>query len=70
MRLPASTSAALSGALTVFPCTVLSDGPGGFEGFFQAVADAKLDVPKDLAAIEEIGRRYHLKFLGTNPLAK
>ena len=43
--------------------------PGGFEGFFRAVADAKLDVPRDMAAIAEIARKFHLEFLGPNPLA-
>jgi hypothetical protein len=42
--------------------------PGGFEGFFKAVADAKLEVPRDMAAIAEIAQRYHLEFLGPNPL--
>lgn len=43
--------------------------PGGFEGFFKAVADAKLEVPRDMSAIAEIGQRYHLEFLGPNPLS-
>jgi mannose-6-phosphate isomerase-like protein (cupin superfamily) len=43
--------------------------PGGFEGFFRAVVDAKLDVARDMPAIVEIARRYHLEFLGPNPLA-
>lgn len=43
--------------------------PGGFEGFFKAVADAKLQVPRDMAAIAELAKRYHLEFLGPNPLA-
>jgi mannose-6-phosphate isomerase-like protein (cupin superfamily) len=43
--------------------------PGGFEGFFQAVADAKLEAPRDMTAIAEIARKYHLEFLGPNPLA-
>jgi len=43
--------------------------PGGFEGFFEAVFDAKLEVPRDMAAIEEIGRRYHIEILGPNPLS-
>ena len=43
--------------------------PGGFEGFFRAVADAKLDVPRNMAAIAEIARKFHLEFLGPNPLA-
>jgi mannose-6-phosphate isomerase-like protein (cupin superfamily) len=42
--------------------------PGGFEGFFRAVADAKLEVPRDMSAIAEIARRYRLEFLGPNPL--
>jgi mannose-6-phosphate isomerase-like protein (cupin superfamily) len=44
--------------------------PGGFEGFFKAVADAKLEVPRDMSAITEIGERYHLEFLGPNPLSR
>ena len=43
--------------------------PGGFEGFFKAVADANLQVPDDMAAIAELAQRYHLEFLGPNPLA-
>jgi mannose-6-phosphate isomerase-like protein (cupin superfamily) len=43
--------------------------PGGFEGFFRAVADAKLDVPRDMPEIAELARRFHLEFLGPNPLA-
>lgn len=42
--------------------------PGGFEGFFQAVSDAKLIVPRDMAAIADLADRYHLEFLGPNPL--
>jgi mannose-6-phosphate isomerase-like protein (cupin superfamily) len=42
--------------------------PGGFEGFFKAVADAKLEVPRDMAAIAELAKRYQLEFLGPNPL--
>ena len=42
--------------------------PGGFEGFFKAVADAKLEVPRDMSAIAEIGHRYHLEFLGPNQM--
>jgi mannose-6-phosphate isomerase-like protein (cupin superfamily) len=42
--------------------------PGGFEGFFKAVADANLQVPDDMAAIAELAQRYHLEFLGHNPL--
>jgi hypothetical protein len=43
--------------------------PGGFEGFFRAVTDAKLEVPRDMSEIAAIARRYHLEFLGPNPLA-
>lgn len=43
--------------------------PGGFEGFFKAVADSNLEVPRDMAAIAELARQYHLEFLGPNPLA-
>jgi mannose-6-phosphate isomerase-like protein (cupin superfamily) len=43
--------------------------PGGFEGFFNAVADAKLEAPRDMSAIAELAKRYHLEFLGPNPLA-
>jgi mannose-6-phosphate isomerase-like protein (cupin superfamily) len=43
--------------------------PGGFEGFFKAVVDANLEVPRDMAAIAEVAKRYHLGFLGPNPLA-
>jgi len=42
--------------------------PGGFEGFFQAVADAGLKVPDDMPAIVEIAARYKLELLGPNPL--
>jgi hypothetical protein len=42
--------------------------PGGFEGFFKAVADANLEVPRDMAAIAELAKRYQLEFLGPNPL--
>jgi mannose-6-phosphate isomerase-like protein (cupin superfamily) len=44
--------------------------PGGFEGFFKAVADANLQAPRDMAAIAELARQYHLEFLGPNPLAR
>jgi len=44
--------------------------PGGFEGFFKAVADAKLEVPRDMSAVAEIAQRYHLELLGPNPLSK
>jgi mannose-6-phosphate isomerase-like protein (cupin superfamily) len=43
--------------------------PGGFEGFFKAVAAANLAVPRDMAAIAELAKRYQLEFLGPNPLA-
>lgn len=42
--------------------------PGGFEGFFQAVADAKLEAPRDMPKIAEIARQFHIEFLGPNPL--
>jgi oxalate decarboxylase/phosphoglucose isomerase-like protein (cupin superfamily) len=42
--------------------------PGGFDGFFKALADANLEAPRDMAAIAEIAERYHLNFLGPNPL--
>jgi mannose-6-phosphate isomerase-like protein (cupin superfamily) len=44
--------------------------PGGFERYFKAVADAKLEVPRDMAAIAELAKQYHLEFLGPNPLAE
>jgi mannose-6-phosphate isomerase-like protein (cupin superfamily) len=44
--------------------------PGGFEGFFKAVADANLEVPRDMAAIAELAKRYQLEFLGPNPLVQ
>jgi mannose-6-phosphate isomerase-like protein (cupin superfamily) len=47
---------------------VVTMRPGGFEGFFKAVADAKLEVPRDMAAIAELAKRYQLEFLGPNPL--
>lgn len=43
--------------------------PGGFEGFFKAVADANLEVPRDMAAIAEIGQRNSLEFVGPNPFS-
>lgn len=42
--------------------------PGGFEGFFKAVADANLQLPRDMSAIAELAKQYHLEFLGPNPL--
>lgn len=38
--------------------------PGGFEGFFEAMAAGRLRIPEDLAAIEETGRRFNLRFTG------
>lgn len=43
--------------------------PGGFEGFFRTVAEAKLEVPRAMSAVAEIASRYHLELLGPNPLA-
>lgn len=38
--------------------------PGGFEGFFDAVAKEGLRLPEDLTRAAEIGRAFHLEFTG------
>ena len=38
--------------------------PGGFEGFFQEMAEGQFRIPEDMAAIEECAKRYHLSFTG------
>jgi hypothetical protein len=38
--------------------------PGGFESFFGEVAARNLQIPRDLAALAEVGRRYRLEFFG------
>lgn len=42
--------------------------PGGFEAFFTEMADAKYEIPADMAAIEDAAKRYNLRFTGP-PLA-
>jgi quercetin dioxygenase-like cupin family protein len=38
--------------------------PGGFEGFFGAMAAGKFRIPEDMPAIAEIAARFHLAFTG------
>lgn len=38
--------------------------PGGFEGFFPAVARERLRVPEDLPRLREVGRLYGSEFTG------
>ena len=38
--------------------------PGGFEGFFSAMADGALRIPEDMEAIVGIASRFHLTFTG------
>ncbi len=38
--------------------------PGGFEGFFEEMAAGKFRIPGDMAKIDEIASRFHLKFTG------
>ena len=38
--------------------------PGGFEGFFGAVAKENLRIPEDMQRIAEIGTQYNLSFTG------
>lgn len=38
--------------------------PGGFEGFFEKMAEGQFAIPQDMAAITEIARRFHLEFSG------
>lgn len=38
--------------------------PGGFENFFVEMAKGQFNIPADMAAIEESGRRHHMSFAG------
>ena len=38
--------------------------PGGFEGFFADMAAGQFQIPNDMAAIEESGKRHNLNFTG------
>lgn len=38
--------------------------PGGFEGFFQAMAAGGYAIPQDMDTIARIGADYHLEFTG------
>ncbi|MDQ7078542.1 MAG: cupin domain-containing protein [Robiginitomaculum sp.] len=38
--------------------------PGGLEGFFEEVAAGKYRIPDDMAKIDEIANRFHMKFTG------
>lgn len=41
--------------------------PGGFEGFFAEAAARDLAIPRDIAALAELGGLYGLEFLGPVP---
>jgi quercetin dioxygenase-like cupin family protein len=43
---------------------VVTSTPGGFEGFFTAVAAKGLTIPQDLEAINEVAAAYGLKHTG------
>jgi quercetin dioxygenase-like cupin family protein len=43
--------------------------PGGFEGFFEEMAEKNHRIPEDMAAIAEAGARFRLTFTGP-PLQK
>jgi Mannose-6-phosphate isomerase len=38
--------------------------PGGFEGFFPAVAARNLRIPEDMAEVVQVGAGYNLEFTG------
>lgn len=38
--------------------------PGGFEGFFQDMADGRFRIPEDMPAIEESAKRHNMTFTG------
>lgn len=38
--------------------------PGGFEGFFEAMAEGQFAIPDDMARIEEIAKAHNLSFTG------
>lgn len=38
--------------------------PGGFEGFFTEAAAAGLRIPEDMAALQGLAARFHLRFTG------
>lgn len=41
--------------------------PGGFEGFFTEAAARDLAIPRDMAALAELGGLYGLEFVGPAP---
>ena len=43
--------------------------PGGFEGFFPALAERNVTLPDDMEIVVAIGREFGLEFLGPNPFA-
>ena len=43
--------------------------PGGFEGFFPAVAGRRLTLPEDMEAIVALGHEFKVEFVGPNPFA-
>lgn len=38
--------------------------PGGFEGFFEAMAEGQYQIPMDMTVITEIAEKFHLTFTG------
>jgi quercetin dioxygenase-like cupin family protein len=44
--------------------------PGGFEGFFAEAAARDLVIPRDMAALAELGGLYGLEFVGPPPWAR
>ena len=38
--------------------------PAGFESFFEAMAAENLEIPRDMARIEEIAKAHHLRLTG------
>ncbi len=38
--------------------------PGGFEGFFEEMANGKFTIPEDMGSIEESANRHNLRFTG------
>lgn len=38
--------------------------PGGFEGFFNEMADQQCRIPEDMAAIEKSATRFNMRFTG------
>jgi quercetin dioxygenase-like cupin family protein len=41
--------------------------PGGFEGFFEEVAEGGLRIPEDMAKLQELAASYGLEFTGPPP---